>query len=106
MSFTIKTLPLAEYEGTKSLDGNPYKLRIWWNVNTSKWYMDITSLVDEDVTIRGQALLPGVDLFAKYGWGHVLGEMFLEDTSGADEAPTFEGAGDRWVLTYYPRDEV
>lgn len=104
MSFVIKTFPLAEYEGTKSLDGNPYKLRVWWNTYTSKWYMDITSLVDATVTMRGIALLPGVDLFAKYGWGHILGSLYLEDTSGADEPPTFDEMGDRWKLTYYPRE--
>lgn len=102
MSFVIKTFPLAEYEGTKSLDGNPYKLRIWWSVNTSKWYMDITSLVDSDVTIRGTALLPGVDFFQKHGHGDILGGLYLEDTSGANEAPTFDEMGDRWQLTYYP----
>ena len=102
MSFIIKTFPLAEYEGTKSLDGNPYKFRIWYSTCTSKWYMDITSLVDASVTIRGTALLPGVDFFAKHGYGAILGSLYLEDTSGADEAPTFAEIGDRWKLTYYP----
>lgn len=102
MSFIIKTFPLAEFEGTKSLDGKPYKFRIWWNTHTEKFVMDMTSLVDSTVTIRGVALLPGVDFFQKYGWGDILGSLYLEDTSGAEEAPTFEGLGDRWKLVYYP----
>lgn len=101
--FVIKLRPLAYYEGTKSLDGNPYKFRIYYNTYTSKWYFAMTSLVDATVTIRGVALLPGVDFLAKFGHSDVLGSMYLVDTSGADEEPTFEGIGDRWELRYYPK---
>lgn len=105
MSFVIKTLPsVPYYVGTKELDGVPYRLRFAWNTYTETWHMDLTSLVDAEVTIRGLVLLPGVDLLARFGWGHILGSLYVLDTSGADDPPTFEGMGDRWQLTYYPRE--
>lgn len=100
----IKLREIAYYEGTKSLDGIPFKFRVYWNTYTENWYLSMTSLLDATMTIRGIALLPGKDLLSSHGYGSKLGELWLEDTSGAGENPTFVGMGDRWKLRYYPRD--
>lgn len=99
----IRLRKLPYYTGTKSLDGVPYRFRFYWNTYTEKWVMDMTSLVDATMTIRGRALLPGKELLGQYGYGSKLGELWLEDTSGAGENPTYEGIGDRWRLRYYPK---
>jgi len=102
-TLSIKTYPKPYYEGTKSLDGIPYKFRVRWNTRTQKYYLDLTSLVDSAVTIRGMALLPGRNLLARYGYGHLLGALWVVDTSGANENPTYAGMGDRWQLQYTTR---
>lgn len=99
----IRLRPVPYYTGTKSLDGIPFKFCVYWNTYTEKWVMSMTALTDSNMTIRGRALLPGKELIGQYGWGAKLGTMYLEDTSGAGENPTFEGIGDRWRLRYYPR---
>lgn len=99
----IKTYPKAYYEGAKTLDGNPYRLKIRWSTAYSKWYLAITSLADAEVTVRGIALLCGRDLLAPFGYSHLLGELRLIDTSNANEDPDFYGMGDRWKLYYTPR---
>lgn len=99
----IRLRELPSYTGTKSLDGIPFKFVVYWNVTTKIWYMSMTALTDATMTIRGRALLPGKELIGSYGYGAKLGELWLEDTSGAGENPTFTGMGDRWRLRYYPR---
>ena len=90
------------YEGQKSLDGNPYKIKIKWNGTTEKWYMDLTQVTESTISIKGIALLPGKDLLKPYGYAHLLGELWVEDTAGTYEDPTYDGMGDRWRLRYYP----
>lgn len=102
----IKTYPKAYYQGTKNLDGNPYRLLFHWNTTTDKYYLAMTSLSDTEVVIRNMALLPGKNLLAQYGYGHLLGQLRVTDTSGANEAPTFAGMGGRWKLYYTPRDDA
>jgi len=100
----IKTLPgVPYYEGTKSLDGVPYRFRIKWATSSETWYMHMTSLVDSNVTLRGIALLPGKDLFARYGYSHLLGNLWVVDRSGANENPDYYEMGVRWELRYFPR---
>ena len=100
----IRVQPKPYYEGTKTLDGNTYKIRIHWNTTTEKWYLAITGLTT-DLTIRGIALLPGKDLFAPFGYGLTLGQLWLVDNSGANENPTFYEMGERWTLEYTPIGE-
>lgn len=90
------------FTGTKTLDGRQYMIWIRYMKNNGIWYIDITSMSDPSVSIKGKALLPGKDLFRPHGYGNILGELWVEDTSGANENPTYEGMGDRWRLRYYP----
>jgi hypothetical protein len=90
------------FTGTKSLDGNQFRIWIRYNTVTEVWYMDLTMMRDSTVSIKGIALLPGKDLLAAHGYGNILGELWVVDTSGANENPTYEGMGDRWRIRYYP----
>lgn len=93
---SIKVNPY--YNGTKSLDGNKYKLSIKWNLTTEKWYLNIKGF-NNDVEINGIALLPGKDLFAPHGWVE-LGQLWVIDNSGANEDPNYDEMGSRWTLEY------
>jgi hypothetical protein len=86
------------YEGTVTLDGRVYTIRIKWNITTQKWYMDLINL-EYRIYIRSVALLPGKDLSKPYGYSS-LGSLYLIDGSGSKQDPTYEGLGDRWYLEY------
>lgn len=89
--------------GHKVLDGKRYSVWIRWNGTTEKWYLDLTQIADSTISIKGKALLQGKDLLRPHGYAHILGELWVEDTAGTNEDPTYEGMGDRWRLRYYPR---
>jgi hypothetical protein len=89
--------------GYKTLDGQRYSVWIRWNGTTEKWYLDLTLVSDSTVSVKGRALLPGKDLLEPYGYGHLLGELWVEDTAGTTDPPTYAEMGDRWRLRYYPR---
>lgn len=101
---TIKhPIQTPSFTGTKSLDGKQYRLWIRWNNYAENWYLDLTSMSDATVSIKGIALLPGKDLLAPHGYGHLLGELWVENDSGSTENPTYYDMGDTWHLRYYPR---
>jgi len=98
----IKTFANAYYEGTKSLEGDLYKLRIYWNVYNQTWIMDFSGVTDTSIIINGLALLPGNNLFRIFGYNKKLGELWVIDNSGGSENPNFEDMGTRWELNYIP----
>ena len=100
MTVPINVKNKPYYFGTKSLDGNQYKLSFHWNLNTSNWYMDIEGL-NNTVDIKGIALLCGKNLFAQIG-EYQLGELWVIDNSGANEDPDYDDFGSRWTLEYTP----
>lgn len=88
--------------GHKTLDGSEYNVWIQWNETTEKWYIDLTSVSDSTISIKGKALLPGKNLLRPHGYGNILGELWVEDTAGSTDNPTYDGMGDNWRLRYYP----
>ena len=88
--------------GYKVLDGRKYDAWVRWNGTTEKWYLDLTSVSDSSVSIKGMALLMGRNILRPHGYGNILGELWVEDTAGTYNDPTYEGMGDRWRLRYYP----
>jgi hypothetical protein len=105
MTVRIKLLPKPYYQGQKSLEGVPYQFKFYWNTTTLQWYMAMKGITN-DVEIRGTALLCGKELIGKHGYNDILGDLHLVDSSGANEAPTFEGMGDRWTLEYTPLESA
>ena len=98
---------LPSQEGHKVLDGRKYHVWIRYmkhegNDSIGKWYMDLTQVADPTISIKGKALLPGRNLFRAHGYANILGELWVEDTAGTTDNPTYEGMGDRWRLRYYP----
>jgi len=100
MTVNINLRQNAYYEGTKTLDGNTYHLTVRWNTTTEKWYMDVEGL-NNDVDIKGMALLCGKDLFEPYGY-IALGNLWMVDNSGANEDPNYNDLIGRWTLEYTP----
>ncbi len=96
----INVKPNPYYVGTKSLDGNQYEFTIHWNTYTENWYLSLIGL-NNDVDIRGMALLPGKDLLAPFGY-YELGAMWMLDNSEADESPNFDDMGSQFTLEYVP----
>ena len=102
VEFNIRPM-VPSQRGHKALDGNVYRIWVRWNGTTEKWYIDITQIVNSTVSIKGVALLKGRNLIGGHGYDHILGELWVEDTAGTNDDPTYEGMGDRWRLRYYPR---
>lgn len=96
----VKVLPY--YNGTKSLDGNTYRLSLHWNTYTEKWYLNIKGL-NNTVEINGIAMLCGKDLLAQYGY-YELGQLWVIDNSGANEDPNYLEFGTRWTVEYTPAE--
>lgn len=105
MTIPVKTVPKPYYGGTKTLDGNPYRFKFYWNTTTQIWYMSMTGITN-GITIRGVALLVGKELLAKHGYSNVLGELRVIDSADLDEDPTYAGMGDRWTLEYTPLEDL
>ena len=76
------------------------KLRIHWNTTTEKWYLSIEGL-NNDVDIRGIALMTGKDLLAPYGY-YELGELWVVDNQGENADPDYDDIGGRFTLEYTP----
>ena len=101
VEFNIRQMVPSQL-GYKTLDGRQYDVWIRWLSDNKKWYIDLTLQSDPDVSIKGKALLQGKDILGPHGYKHMLGELWVEDTAGTFEDPTYEGMGDRWRLRYYP----
>ena len=101
MPININVKQLPYYQGTKSLDGNTYRLKLYWNTYNEKWYLGIYGY-NNDVDINGIALLCGKNLLEPFGYEDVLGELWVIDNSGANEDPDYEDFGSRWTLEYTP----
>ena len=101
MKINIRANPY--YVGTKSLDGNTYRIKVRWNRYTEKWYMDLNG-INNNISINGIALLGGKDLLLQYGYAD-LGQLWLIDNTGANENPTFDEVGARFELEYTPVGE-
>jgi len=100
MTVPINLEPNPYYEATKNLDGYEYLLTVRWNIYASKWVLDIKGKTN-DVDVKGIALLPGKDLFKRYGYLE-LGELWVIDNSGANEDPNFDDIGTRFTVEYTP----
>lgn len=98
---TINVRDKSYYAGTRTLDGNAYLMRFYWNINTSKWYMNIKGL-SNSVEINGIALIAGKDLLSNFGY-YELGQLRVIDNSGSNEDPDYTEFGSRWTLEYTER---
>lgn len=97
----INVRSLPDYEGTKSLDGQVYRLRFVWNASIAGWFLTLTGI--SNGIVINLALVCGRELLAPFGYRNTLGQLRLIDTSGRNQDPTFAGMGTRWVLEYTPR---
>ena len=98
ININVKVNPY--YKGTKALDGNQYALRFHWNNTTEKWYMQIKGL-NNDVDIKGIALLTGKDLLLPYG-EYELGNLWVIDNSGSNTDPDYDNMGSQYTVEYTP----
>lgn len=86
------------------LDGNPYRLRLVWNVRAESFALDIA-------TADGAPILTGVKAVANYGlisrYKSTLlprGELYLVQDSGAPTRPTPELIGVSFNLYFHKPD--
>jgi hypothetical protein len=93
---------VPRYRFTINLDGYPYQFRVWWNNTIGAWYMSMLGLdINSTVDLKGVRLAGGTDLLHGYAVLE-LGQMYVIDSEGYNEDPTFDGLGDRFKLYYVP----
>lgn len=110
-------IPVQAYPETNSkidLDGEPYRLRVYWLPHDSvaqqvtgvsgKWLLDLVG-ENNGIEILSISLLVGVNLLEPYGYRE-LGGLALADTEGKFQDPNFEGFGTRWKLIYVGVDDL
>ena len=113
-SLVIPVQPYPETISKIDLDGEPYRLRIYWmpydtvaqqvTETAGKWLLDLTG-ENNGIEILSISLLVGVNLLEPFGYRE-LGGLAVADTEGKLEDPDFDGFGTRWKLIYVGRDDL
>jgi hypothetical protein len=73
-----------------TLAGTLYTLRLYWNVFTDCWVIDIGDRTGNPL-IRGMPLITGADLLRQYGYIGIPGQLLvISDQKPPDVVPGFE----------------
>jgi hypothetical protein len=89
------------YDFEIDLSGVTYNLLVNWNGRASEWTMAIREGGGLDLLVGAFPLSCGVNLLDRFARSDLpQGTLFLVDTNGDNEAPTFEGMGQRWRLLF------
>ena len=96
LSIPVTTDPHQQF--TIALDGETVDLTIRWNATAQQWIMDFVG-VTFTTTIKGVAMVTGVDLLGPYAVNEV-GQMWVIDSEEKNEEPTFDDFGDRFKVLY------
>lgn len=107
---SITKVPLltgaADQSLSIELDGNPYRLRLAWNVRAESFALDVS-------TADGTPILTGIKAVANYGLisrhkSTLLprGELYLVQDSGPPTRPTPELIGVSFNLYFHQPDEA
>lgn len=110
-------IPVQSYPETNfkiDLDGEPYRIRVYWLAydtvgqqvigSAGKWLLDLVG-ENNGLQILSIGLTVGVNLLEPFGHRE-LGGLVLADTEGKLQDPGFNGFGARWKLIYVGVDDL
>lgn len=98
---TIPLQPIPAQAFNVSLDDQPCRIALYQK--GSYFYMDLT--VNNAAAVQGRMVLNGVWI-VRYAYLGLAGDLFMADTMGTDDSPTYDGLGARYKLYYATPDEI
>jgi hypothetical protein len=101
-----QVIPLTSYPSQfieVELNGKRIFLRVYWQTQDKKWYMDLS---DENGTLAaGVGMVLGADLIEQYNLG--LGQLWMADLQNTEVDASANDLGVRVFLLYFaPGEEV
>lgn len=98
---TIPLQPIPAQAFNVSLDGQPCRIALYQKGDY--FYMDLT--VNNVTVVQGRMVLNSVWI-VRYAYLGLSGDLFMADTMGTDDSPTYDGLGSRYRLYYATADEI
>lgn len=87
-----------------TLDGTTIRFVVYYNERQNVWYLDIQSIENDNVFVKGLALLTGVDILRQYNLN--LGSLLMLNVDESLEDASPDNLGVSLVLEYLTPDEV
>jgi len=98
---TIPLQPIPAQSFNVSLDGQPCRISLYQKGDY--FYMDLA--INGVTIVQGRMVLNGVWI-VRYAYLGLSGDLFMADTMGADDSPSYDALGSRYRLYYATADEV
>lgn len=99
ITIPLQTIPAQAFN--VSLDGQPCRVSLYQK--GANFYMDLA--VNNVIAVQSRMVLNGVWI-VRYAYLGLSGDLFMFDTMGSDDIPTYEGLGTRYKLYYAAANEI
>jgi hypothetical protein len=97
----IPLQPIPAQAFNVSLDGQPCRISLYQKGDF--FFMDLT--VNNATVVQGRMVLNNVWI-VRYAYLGLVGDLFMFDTMGTADGPTYDGLGARYQLFYATPDEI
>lgn len=98
---TIPLQPIPAQAFDITLNGQPCRIVLYQK--GGYFYMDLT--VNNAVVVQGRMVLNNVWI-VRYAYLGLAGDLFMYDTMGTNDGPTYDLLGSRYRLYYATPDEI
>lgn len=99
ISIPLQPIPAQAFNVT--LNGQPCRIVLYQKGDY--FFMDVT--VNNVAVVQGRMVLNSVWI-VRYAYLGLVGDLFMADTMGTDDGPTYDGLGTRYQLYYATPDEI
>ena len=99
ISIPLQAIPAQAFN--VSLGGQPCRIALYQKGDY--FYMDLT--VNNVTVVQGRMVLNSVWI-VRYAYLGLVGDLFMYDTMGTSDSPTYDGLGARYKLYYATPDEI
>jgi len=97
----IPLQPIPAQAFNVSLDGQPCRISLYQKGDY--FFMDVTA--NNVTVVQGRMVLNSVWI-VRYAYLGLVGDLFMFDTMGAADSPTYDALGARYRLYYATPDEI
>ena len=99
IAIPLQSIPAQAFN--VSLDGQPCRIMLYQKGDF--FYMDLTT--NNATVVQGRMVLNNVWI-VRYAYLGLVGDLFMFDTTGTADSPTYDGLGTRYQLYYVTPDEI
>jgi len=97
----IPLQPIPAQAFNVTLGGQPCRIALYQKGDY--FFMDVTA--NNVTVVQGRMVLNGVWI-VRYAYLGLVGDLFMADTMGTADGPTYDGLGARYRLYYTTPDEI